>query len=91
MAENRADAIYFTGHTWSKILGETFAIDYKFYVFLSTFTNEAGVFGIHDAYPSYTVRVNGTPIYYTHETGGPLGFGLLPLPPIFGGFQSGHF
>ena len=91
LAENRGNGIYFAGHTWSALLGERFAIDYSFYVFLSPLTNEAGVLGLHDAYPSFTVRVNGSPIYYVHESGGPLGVGWLLFPSIFGGFQSGHF
>jgi RHS repeat-associated protein len=86
-ATNDGSDIFFKGHVWSAVLGEDFAIDYRFWVNLSPLNNSAFIIGIHDAYPSYMVNVNGTPIYYFHEQGGPIGGPILlasPFSPIFG-------
>jgi RHS repeat-associated protein len=55
------------GHAWSADLPEKMAIDYQLITQVNLISRTVTLVGMHDAYPSYTVTVNGATLDYFHE------------------------
>ncbi|MFN2622854.1 MAG: RHS repeat-associated core domain-containing protein, partial [Chthoniobacterales bacterium] len=60
--------VFMQGHVWSAWLPEATAIDYRFRISSDLLSNSATLTGMHDAYPSYSVTLNGHSFYDFQET-----------------------
>jgi len=78
-----------TGQTETAIAaGAAASIDYSFDILINVAANKIWVSGMHNEYPSYTIRVNSKMIYERAETGNPL-TGLLDANSVAGVFVDG--